>query len=322
MLAVDVSAWLRPDAVTSPDRLFCHVYGRGRGSDQFIPGWPYSFVAALEPGRTSWTAVLDAVRWGPDDDVAQVTAVQVRAVVQRLFTAGQWHHGDPVVLVVFDSGYDLARLAFLLADMPVEVLGRLRSDRVFRLPALSRAVGAIGRPGKHGGEFHFADLCTWPEPDVVTLTDTSRYGSASATGWDRLHPRLTRRAAWLEYHGDLPVLEGTLIRLVVDHLPGDGDPKPLWLWSSSAGASPSHVDRLWQAFLRRFDLEHTFRFFKQTLGWTAPKLRDPHAADRWTWLVIAAYTQLRLARHLTEDLRRHSGQPTRKPPNLPARSRT
>jgi len=28
MLAVDVIAWLRPDAVTSPDRLFCHVYGR------------------------------------------------------------------------------------------------------------------------------------------------------------------------------------------------------------------------------------------------------------------------------------------------------
>lgn len=90
MLAVDVSAWLRPDAATSPDRLFCHVYGRGRGNDQFIPGWPYSFVAALEPGRTSWTAVLDAVRLGPDDDVAEVTAGQVRAVVQRLITAGQW----------------------------------------------------------------------------------------------------------------------------------------------------------------------------------------------------------------------------------------
>jgi hypothetical protein len=87
MLAVDVSAWLRPDASTSPDRLFCHVYGRGRGSDQFIPGWPYSFVAALEPGRTSWTAVLDAVRLGPDDDVAEVTAVQVRQVLQRLITA-------------------------------------------------------------------------------------------------------------------------------------------------------------------------------------------------------------------------------------------
>lgn len=304
MLAVDVSAWLRPDAATSPDRLFCHVYGRGRNKDQLIPGWPYSFVAALEPGRTSWTQVLDAVRLGRDDDVAEVTAVQVRAVVQRLITAGQWHHGDPEVLVVFDAGYDLARLAFLLADLPVEVLGRLRSDRVFRLPAPPRTAETIGRPAKHGGEFHFADPGTWPEPDVVTRTDTSRYGSASATGWDRLHPRLTRRAAWLEYDGDLPVLEGTLIRLVVDHLPGSGDPKPLWLWSSSVGASPSYVDRLWQAFLRRFDLEHTFRFFKQALGWTAPKLRDPYAADRWTWIVIAAYTQLRLARHLAQDLRR------------------
>jgi hypothetical protein len=47
--------------------------------------------------------------------------------------------------------------------------------------------------------------------------------------------------------------------------------------------------------------------FKQTLGWTAPKIRDPAAGDRWTWLVIVAHTQLRLARSLTRDLRRPSG---------------
>lgn len=60
VLAVDVSPWLRPNAPTSPDRLFCHVYGRsGRSSGQFIPGWPYSFVAALESaalrGANCWT---------------------------------------------------------------------------------------------------------------------------------------------------------------------------------------------------------------------------------------------------------------------------
>jgi hypothetical protein len=60
---------------------------------------------------------------------------------------------------------------------------------------------------------------------------------------------------------------------------------------------------LWQAFLRRFDLEHTFRFVKQVLGWTAPLLRDPAAADRWTGLIIACYAQLRLARGLAADLR-------------------
>jgi hypothetical protein len=122
--------------------------------------------------------------------------------------------------------------------------------------------------------------------------------------WDRLHPRLTRRAAWLEHDGPLPVIEGTLIRLQVEHLPGDRDPKPVWLWSSTTGTSSAHLDRLWQAFLRRFDLEHTFRLFKQTLGWTTPKIRTPQAADRWTWLLIAAHTQLRLARPLAQDLRR------------------
>ena len=88
MLAVDVSNWLRPGAATSPDRLFCHVYGRGKGQAQMIPGWPYSVIAALEPGRTSWTAVLDAVRLGPDDDDIAVTAAQVRNVITRLAGRG------------------------------------------------------------------------------------------------------------------------------------------------------------------------------------------------------------------------------------------
>ena len=79
--------------------------------------------------------------------------------------------------------------------------------------------------------------------------------------------------------------------------------------------------RAWQAYLRRFDLEHTFRLLKQTLGWTRPILRDPAAADRWTWLVIACHTQLRLARHLTADLRRPWEKPA--PPGrlTPARVR-
>jgi hypothetical protein len=31
-LAADVSNWLRPEAATSPDRLFCHCYARGKGT--------------------------------------------------------------------------------------------------------------------------------------------------------------------------------------------------------------------------------------------------------------------------------------------------
>jgi hypothetical protein len=322
MLAVDISNWLRPDAPTSADRLFCHTYARGKGAAQMIPGWPCSFVAALEPGRTSWTALLDMVRLRPCDDETTITATQIREVVGRLCDAGQWKDGDLPILVVLDAGYDVTRLAFLLADLPVELLGRLRSDRVLYFPPPPQPPGKIGRPPKHGPEFTFRDEATWPTPAITTTTDTTRYGQAVTRSWDRLHPLLSRRSAWADHpEGELPRVEGTVIRLQVDHLPGDRDPKPVWLWWSCTGASPADVDRLWQAFLRRFDLEHTFRLLKQTLGWTAPKLRDPQAADRWTWLVIAAHTQLRLARPLAEDLRKPWERPARPGRLTPARVR-
>src|SRR4051812_20116805 len=103
VLAVDATPWLRPDAETCPDRLFCHVYGRGRESDQLVPGWPYQLVAAVESGPTSWAGVLDGSRLGPADDATAVTAAQLRTVVERLGAAGHWRAGGPPVMGVLGS---------------------------------------------------------------------------------------------------------------------------------------------------------------------------------------------------------------------------
>lgn len=70
----------------------------------------------------------------------------------------------------------------------------------------------------------------------------------------------------------------------------------MWGWPSRTDVTPDDADRFWQALLRRFDLEHTNRFAMQTPV-CPPKLRTPAAADRWTWILIVAHTQLRLARH-------------------------
>ena len=69
------------------------------------------------------------------------------------------------------------------------------------------------------------------------------------------------------------------------------------------------------------DPRRSIRLLKQTLGWTTPKIRTPAAGDRWTWLIIAAHTQLRLARPLVADLRRPWERPV--PPDrlTPARVR-
>jgi hypothetical protein len=321
VLAVDVTCWLRPEAHTSPGRILCHTYGRGKDQHLMIPGWPYSVVCALETGRSSWTAPLDARRLEPGEDAATVTAEQLREVIERLMEAGHWRPGDPDIWIVADAGYDGPRLAYLLADLPVQVLTRMRSDRVLRRAAPPWEPGTRGRPPRHGGEFVFGDPATWGEPDVTTTSDTRLYGPATARSWDRLHPRLTHRSAWVAQAGTLPVIDGTVIRLDITRLPSGAIPKPVWLWWSGTDAAPADVDRLWQAYLRRFDIEHTFRMLKQTLGWVCPKIRTPQAADRWTWLMLAAYTQLRLARPAAADLRRPWEQPAPAQRLTPARVR-
>jgi hypothetical protein len=174
-----------------------------------------------------------------------------------LITAGQWHEGDPEIWIIGDSGYDGPRLALLLADLPVRILVRLCSDRVLRFPPPPRQPGVRGRPTRHGARFTFADPTSWPTPAQATTTDTTRYGTAHARSWDRLHTKLTRVGAWAGHEELLPIIEGTVIRVQVQRLPGTGTPKPLWLWYSATATTAEEVDRLWQMFLRRFDVEHT-----------------------------------------------------------------
>lgn len=49
-------------------------------------------------------------------------------------------------------------------------------------------------------------------------------------------------------------------------------------------AAQSHVNKLWQSYLRRFDLERTPPAV-QAGPW---RDQPPAAANRWTWLIIAA----------------------------------
>ena len=208
-LAADVSNWLRPDAETSPERLFCHCYARGKGNAQMIPGWSYSFVAALEPGRTSWTLPLDAVRLSPADDATAVTAAQIRDVVMRITGAGHWHDGDPDILIVFDSGYDLSRLAWLLRDLPVEVAGRLRSDRVMHFPAPPRPARPAGTGGRRPGTVR----CSARRPEDLARPSSGhgdrdgplRYRHGDGLG--AAHQPLATRAGWEHHHGELPFIE-------------------------------------------------------------------------------------------------------------------
>ena len=311
-LAVDVSSWLRPEAGTSPGRLLCHVRGKGKNAGQVIAGWPYSLVCALGPGASSWAPQLDAVRLGPADDETEVTAVQLREVVTRLITAGHWQPGDENIIIAVDAGYPVVRLAYLLRDLPAELVGRVRSSQVFYGPPPPRDPHKAGKPPKHGTPVRCGDPAGRPAPGIRQDGIRAGHGPVQVTAWNRMHQKINScTSAWQDWPGkDYPVIEGTLIRVAAG--PGGGL-EPMWLWASAAAPGDAKLRALWQAYLRRFDIEHVFRFLKQALGWTRARLRDPAAADRWTWIIIACYDQLHLARDLAV-LTRLPWQPPRAGP--------
>jgi hypothetical protein len=313
VFAVDVTTWPRCDAECSPERGYYYHPSRHSAGQPIIAGWAFQWICQLSFDRDSWTAPVDARRLHPLDDTDHTAAAQVRALLGRL-PAGS------LPWFVFDGGYDSAQLTLDLAGLPVAVLVRLRADRCFYAdppPAARSPKG--GRPRRHGAKFAFADPTTWPTPSATLVCQDDQYGTVTVAAWSGLHPKQQRHPGHGS-RGPRPIVRGTIIRVQVERVPArTRPPKVLWLWWS--GPSELDLDLAWRAYIRRFDLEHTIRFCKQTLGWTTPRPRHPQQADRWTWLVLVAYTQLHLARAVASDARLPWERPRPQPRLSPYRVR-
>ncbi|MDP8901821.1 MAG: transposase [Actinomycetota bacterium] len=295
--AVDVSVWSRCEAEASPGRGYYYYHpSRHSAGQPIVAGWAYQLVAGLSFERDSWVVPTDARRIRPEEDANEVAVAQVKDLLRRPpGTRGA------VPLFVFDAGYDPVKLQRGLEGHRAHVLVRLHSNRVFYADPEEVGPRPVGRPRRHGKKFALPDPETWPQPAHEHRCLTEDYGSVRVRAWSGLHPK-TRRIG--ERYGceRAPVVRGTVVLVEVGKLPRETrKPKALWLWFSGGGEPD--LDLLWRAYVRRFDLEHAVRFLKQTLGWTAPRVRHPEQADRWTWLVLAAYAQLGLARSCAADRR-------------------
>jgi hypothetical protein len=291
--AVDTSVWPRCDAETSPERGFYYHPSRHSAGQPIVAGWSYQWLAQLSFRRDSWTAPLDVRRVHPRENVHTVAAEQIRALLRTR------PPDAPVPTFVFDAGYDPEHLARELGELPVAVLIRLRRDRCFYADPTDQP--ATGRPRRHGAKFVCKDPATWPVPDGDLTVEDAQYGRVRVRAWGGLHAKSQNHPA-RGSRRTRPVVRGTVILVEVERLPTQTRaPQQLWLWWRGPGTPD--LDLVWRAYVRRFDLEHTLRFGKQVLNWATPRVRHPEQADRWTWLVVAAYTQLRLARSAVCDRR-------------------
>ena len=128
VFAVDVSVWPRRDAETSPERGFHYSSPCRRTGSAIVRGWAYQWVAQLSPGARQ----LDGARRRAaraahrEGDRGRGRA---GARPRRAPAPAPPAEGPP--LFVFDAGYDAAHFTLALADTPVALLIRLRSNRCF-----------------------------------------------------------------------------------------------------------------------------------------------------------------------------------------------
>ena len=300
VFAVDATTWPRCAAETSPGRgLYYHPSRHTRGKP-VVAGWCWQKVAQLNWDRGSWTWPVETRRIDPRQDAAAVTVAQVRDVAARLGPGGA------VPLFVFDAGssYDPATLTHQLAAGRAQLLIRLRKNRVFYRDPPPRAAGTAGRPRRHGAALDCKDPASWGTPTARLVTRDRVYGTVTVRAWAGLHPLIRRHGRWAGT-SPAPIVRGWVLRVDVTGLPKPTAKasKLLWLWWAGPAGTTPDLQTCWRAYVHRFDIEHTIRLEKTTLGWVTPALRHPAQAERWTAIILAACAQLVLARPLAADNR-------------------
>ena len=300
VFAVDASTWDRCDAECSPERGFYYSASKHSAGQPIVAGWNYQWICQLDWAFDSWTAPLDMERIPPEHDAPRqrqnrsggsFDSSQAKRK-SRCSSSTLATTRSPSVTIWLKTVVNVSPASATTASFsPIPLLAP--TDRRELADVLHGTDGGssarIRSPGRR--------------PSASLVASDPRYGTVKVKAWHGLHPRVIGRGRWADYGGAPPIVPGTVIRVEVERLPkpGSGTKKTLWLFWTGAGEPD--LERCWRAYLRRFDIEHTFRFIKNTLGWTTPSLCTPEQADRWSWLIVGALTQLRLARGLVDDLR-------------------
>jgi hypothetical protein len=276
VLAGDHTIWARPYAVTLQERTYEHqatlLGNRPVGVGQ---GW--STLAWIPKTGSSWALPLRHERITSFESPISKAAWQLRQVCQAL---------PARAISLWDSEYGCARFVLATADIACDKLMRLRSNRcLWTTPPI---YSGRGRPRVHGDKFKLNDSTTWHHPDQQSEVDDPQQGRLRLRCWQGMHFRTAANHP--------------LQLILVERLNEVGQrrsDKPIWLaW---AGEAMPPLSGIWQLYCRRFGVDHWFRFAKQRLHWTLPKLGTAKQAERWSDLMPLLSWQLWLARELVVD---------------------
>jgi hypothetical protein len=170
LMAIDHTAWGRPDAQTLKDRT--HEYQEG-----VIVGQGYSTIAWIPEQQGSWALPLLHERISSGESPISKAATQLKQVCEQLTNP---------VLAVLDREYGNATWVLAQADIPADCLMRVRKNACFW--SAPPAYSGRGRPRKHGQKMKLNDHETWMEADAMLEIDHHpQLGQVRVTQWRDLH---------------------------------------------------------------------------------------------------------------------------------------
>lgn len=276
VLAGDHTAWSRLEAVTLKERTYEHQAQPMSGAKPVTVGQGYSTIACIPETEGSWALPLLHERITSFESPIEKAAAQLRLVCQNLPTRP---------LSLWDAEYGCASFVKQTSNIAADKLMRSRSNRV--LYGAPPPYTGIGRPRVHGDKFKLNDPTTWWKPNQILTVNDPKWGSCQVRLWDHLH---FQQSAKHPMH---------LILIERQDEANGTTKRPLWLvW---VGEGMPQLHHIWRQYLRRFAIDHWYRFAKQRLHWTLPKLNTPEQCERWSDLMPLLTWQLWLARELVID---------------------
>jgi len=277
LLAGDHTAWSRPDARTLRERTIEHSSTAIAGNKPITIGQGYSTIAWIPEDSGSWALPLRHERITSWSNPIDKAVEQLKKVCESMSSR-------PISL--WDSEYGCAPFVLKTASIKADILVRLRSNLC--LWGAPPAYSGKGRPRKHGAKFKLNEPSTWSEIASMLELKDPKWGRVRVLLWQDLH---FRKAACR------PMLLLRVERL--DELGNLRASKPLWLaW---IGEKMPPLEELWRLYLRRFTIDHWYRFLKQRLHWTTPKFSTPEQCEHWSDLMPFMTWELWLARDIVAD---------------------
>ena len=281
VLAVDASNIERPFSETSRDRGYLYVHNLPECDTPVTVGWQFSTVVVVPAQASSHTYILSNRRIPTAQTPAQVAAAQLKALrphfEERPISLGDRYYPTKDFLVGVSPDYDL--------------LTRLKVNRVFYRPAPVPVVAADsgkrrrGAPAKHGPRFQCKSAATHGQADRQWAGVDEGGGKLEVSEWQGLHLR--------------EAVDLSLRVIRVRRYGASGKQRdPIESWFVWAGQSELALSEVWATYKRRFSIEHGYRFDKQDLLWSQPRLREPEHFELWTQVVSLVHDELIVAEGL------------------------